>query len=630
MEKNLKLQEGETLKERYVIKSLIGSGGMGSTYLALDKSGDKEVALKVLALSEIKDWKVLELFEREVKALKNIDHPNIPDYVDNFEIDKEKDKYFILVQEYVNGQTLYQAIKEGQRFSLDKTLKIFKALLEILNYIHNLQPPVIHRDINPKNIILDTKGKVYLVDFGAVGQIVNETLAGSLSSTFVGTLGYMPPEQLYGKVSVSSDLYSLGTTMIFLFSGKAPAEFKLNKMKLAFHASLNLPEYLLELLDKMIEPDEDKRFSQALEVLKYLNSKKSVKKTLKGQTQDDLISDLFLAEKEGRFNEIAQTINKDLDVNAKNSQGISLLKIAFDKNALGMAQFLLEHGADLSLKYEGKTLLHEAVLSKKLEFAELFLQKGSEIDTQDDILHMSALDFAYVNKDPDFMELLLRHGAKDNPLLLKKGFTDLPPKRKITLKLLFRLMAVLGGMLKEQSSKVIVFSVCLTLFFLISAYKIPAIIGLWGVDAQAKGKVIKSEGTNVEVNDGAVYRIYYQFKDESNREYQGVSYLCDNYYSAGREVNVVYVQKNPNFSKIKGSWFMVIGNIAPLFLMLFVLFMIFLFIRTFFVKTHIKAIILLIKGLPAEASKVEHDDYTVYYEYLDAVNQKKKIWEVSE
>jgi len=103
----------------------------------------------------------------------------VPSYVDSFSIDIDNDKYFILVQEYIKGKNLKYLVQNGKYFSIEEVKNILRSILEILDYIHNLQPPIIHRDINPNNIIIGDDGKVYLVDFGDAGDIKKDTIFAS-------------------------------------------------------------------------------------------------------------------------------------------------------------------------------------------------------------------------------------------------------------------------------------------------------------------------------------------------------------------------------------------------------------------------------------------------------------------
>ena len=254
------------IASRYRVESLIAHGGVGSTYQGYDTRENRRVAIKALDFEKMRDWKILELFEREVKTLKHINHPLIPDYYDDCEHTEDGKKFFILVQEFVAGENLHDLISGGRRFTPAEAAALLASLLETLRYLHGLHPPVIHRDINPRNIILTPDNKPYLVDFGAVGLVKN-TLAAAMSDTFVGTIGYIAPEQLYGKVSPRSDLYSLGVTMLYLLTGQEPSQFELRNLKIDFRARAEIPYALGVILEKMMEPDASARYDRAAAVL---------------------------------------------------------------------------------------------------------------------------------------------------------------------------------------------------------------------------------------------------------------------------------------------------------------------------------------------------------------------------
>ena len=99
------------LNERYEIKEILGRGGFATTYLAVDTETQQKCAIKCLSFRKIEEWKTWELFEREARILKNLDHPQIPDYIDFFTIETEQDVEIYLVQEYVEGQSLFQLVQ---------------------------------------------------------------------------------------------------------------------------------------------------------------------------------------------------------------------------------------------------------------------------------------------------------------------------------------------------------------------------------------------------------------------------------------------------------------------------------------------------------------------------------------
>jgi len=127
-------------------------------------------------------------------------------------VDTDKDKSFYLVQELAEGQSLASLVEQGWRATEKEIKDIARQVLEILIYLHAQQPPVIHRDITPGNLIRGADGKILLVDFGAVQHSYYTTLMRG--STAVGTIGYAAPEQWTAKAIPATDLYSLGAIAI--------------------------------------------------------------------------------------------------------------------------------------------------------------------------------------------------------------------------------------------------------------------------------------------------------------------------------------------------------------------------------------------------------------------------------
>lgn len=253
--------QGEYIGDRYQVVTVLGQGSMGTTYAAVDAQTGQRVAIKVVSLRQVSEWKVLDLFEREARVLATLQHPGIPQYVDYFQLDTPDDRRFYLVQELVEGESLEQGRSQGWQPSEEDVKKIAFQVLEILIYLHGLNPPVIHRDIKPDNLIRDPSGRIVLVDFGAVQDIYRTTL--SHSGTFVGTVGYMPPEQFRSQTQPASDLYSLGATLVFLLCGKSPAELPQKRMKLDFRSAIEVSRPFGDWLSKMLEPALEDRFRDA-------------------------------------------------------------------------------------------------------------------------------------------------------------------------------------------------------------------------------------------------------------------------------------------------------------------------------------------------------------------------------
>jgi len=265
------------INDKYQIIKEFETLGFANTYVAKNIEDNKKVIIKELVINDVKNWKSFELFEREGKALKNLKHDFIPEYIDTFHIDNEEGSSFYLIQEYIEGKSLQERINDGERFSIDVIYKIANTILDTLSYLSSLNPPVIHRDIKPSNIMMTDDKEVYLIDFGAIQNVGNTNSQGT---TVVGTTGFMAPEQLMGKASQLSDLYSLGVTLITLLSHKNPIDLAIKKMKIQYKEYINssIDENFIYFLDKLIEPDSEERVQSANEALDMLN------KVLKGES----------------------------------------------------------------------------------------------------------------------------------------------------------------------------------------------------------------------------------------------------------------------------------------------------------------------------------------------------------
>jgi eukaryotic-like serine/threonine-protein kinase len=255
------------LLNKYKIINILGQGGVGITYRARDIETDRIVAIKALSLRRAKDWKAIELFDREAKILSQLSHPAIPKYIDHFQVDSEIDRQYYIVQTLAEGESLFDAISSGWQPTLIEVKDIAVQVLNILTYLHDLHPPVIHRDIKPQNLIRNDDGKIYLVDFGAVQDTFYTVTGGS---TVVGTYGYMAPEQFRGQAYLSTDLYGLGTTLLYLLTGTDPAVLPQKKLKIDFSDFVSLPQDFAGWIDRLLEPEPTRRFEMtklALDVL---------------------------------------------------------------------------------------------------------------------------------------------------------------------------------------------------------------------------------------------------------------------------------------------------------------------------------------------------------------------------
>ena len=267
-------QSGEIIAQRYRIIKTLGQGGVGITYKAEDLQTSQKVALKSLSFRRINDWKVLELFEREAHILSHLNHPAIPRYLDYFQIDTPQDRGFYIVQELAEGKSLSVLVENGWKPDEHEVRYLATQILEILIYLHQLIPPVIHRDIKPQNIIRAEDGQVFLVDFGAVQDTYHHTVTGG--STIVGTYGYMAPEQFRGQAVLSTDLYGLGTTLLFILTGKSPADLPQRQLKIKFRPYLHTSKHFADWLEKMLEPVIEERFPSAKAALSVLQGEEKL------------------------------------------------------------------------------------------------------------------------------------------------------------------------------------------------------------------------------------------------------------------------------------------------------------------------------------------------------------------
>lgn len=274
------LQVGIVLHERYQLRQKLGHAANRQTWLATDLAAQPPefVVVKLVAFVDQVQWEDLKLFEREAKVLKQLNHPQIPKYLDYF-CQKENLLLFGLVQEYIPGLSLGELLHQGKKFTQQQVRQIAVDVLNILVYLHELNPPVLHRDIKPSNILLCDRSDeinpsntnasplLYLVDFGAV----QDTAQQGASFTVVGTYGYTPMEQFGGRAVPASDLYALGATLIHLVTGTAPADLPQKNLQIQF-ADVSLSPDLVCWLQQLSEPAIEKRFRTARMALSSLES----------------------------------------------------------------------------------------------------------------------------------------------------------------------------------------------------------------------------------------------------------------------------------------------------------------------------------------------------------------------
>ena len=209
------MEIGQIIKERYEITQLLGEGGMSYVYKAIDKQLQRTVAIKTLKPNYVEQEKFVERFKREAQTAANLNHPNI---VQIFDWGIGDEPFFVM--EYIEGNTLTSIIANKRTISMNDILFIGAQVSSGLQAAHS--KGLVHRDIKPGNIMITPQGKVKVTDFGIV-SLQNEESDITKTGSILGTASYISPEQAQGKpVSKESDLYSLGTVLYELITGKPP------------------------------------------------------------------------------------------------------------------------------------------------------------------------------------------------------------------------------------------------------------------------------------------------------------------------------------------------------------------------------------------------------------------------
>lgn len=201
------------LGERWVLLRTLEASGVGMTYLARGVDDAQQVVIKELSFGRMESLKHQELFEREAQLLRELDHPRLPQYIDDFVWGVGKHQAHYLVESYIPGPTLGQQMRARQ-YSERDVLAMLDELCGVLEYLHTRTPAVLHRDIKPDNIICHAQtGELCLIDFGSARDHMTRH-----ATTVVGTFGFMAPEQLVAQATPASDLYALGILGVVLLT----------------------------------------------------------------------------------------------------------------------------------------------------------------------------------------------------------------------------------------------------------------------------------------------------------------------------------------------------------------------------------------------------------------------------
>jgi len=294
------------LSGRFLPLQKLGAGAFGTTFLSIDlhSASRRKCVIKQLRPNSALPADQLEgiknKFRREAEVLETLGalHAQIPALYAYFEFSvptfwgsqpnealNQAGQYFYIAQEYIDGQDLGQEMKHRGKFSEADVIEVMRKLLPVLQFIHHPERGVIHRDIKPGNIMRSLNGQFYLIDFGSVKQV---TAGMPIESSIVlGTPIFSPPEQKSQKqVYPSSDLYSLGVTVLCLLSDYSLLGrlYDSTSDRWNWHENIHVSENLGDILDRMLQPQPSQRFQSALEALAVLNPEPIENPTSKPRT----------------------------------------------------------------------------------------------------------------------------------------------------------------------------------------------------------------------------------------------------------------------------------------------------------------------------------------------------------
>lgn len=271
------LMPGTEFGPRYRIESLLGRGGMGAVYKAYDRELDRVVALKVVRPELTTDPSILQRFKQELLLASRISQKNILRIHDLGDVEGVK----FISMAYVEGEDLHRVLERQGRLPLARALNLTRQLCAALDAAH--AEGVVHRDLKPQNILLDAADNAYVSDFGLAKSLEEGAALMTRTGEVLGTPRYMSPEQVEGKpTGPSSDLYALGLILYEMVTGAAPFQsastYQLmyqrvtTRPKSPKEINPDLPDYLVRIILRCLEPNPDARYQQAREVLRDLES----------------------------------------------------------------------------------------------------------------------------------------------------------------------------------------------------------------------------------------------------------------------------------------------------------------------------------------------------------------------
>ncbi len=261
------LRKGEVINGCYQVLQEIGKGSMGVVYLAMHLRLHKYVVMKKVKAGSM----TVQQICIEADALKDVRHSCIPQVYDVFPY--HGDVYTVM--DYIEGYDLKCLMESGCYYSQEELTKWLRQICSALQTLHRHQPPIVHSDIKPENILIDENGDACLIDFNIAGGYgLTLEYASPEQYTHVCLLKAGDPRAQQYPIDGRSDIYSLGATFYYLITLQKQDVRKMNLPKLTAYEQLPFSEAFLEIIDKMRSPDLTERFQSAQEVLEALETVK--------------------------------------------------------------------------------------------------------------------------------------------------------------------------------------------------------------------------------------------------------------------------------------------------------------------------------------------------------------------
>lgn len=258
------LEPGHKLRsDSFIINKQLAFGGFSAVYLAQENNGNQVVIKESAAtICDSAHDKALEFFRREAALLSSLDHPQIAKVLDNF---VESGRNY-LVLEYIQGENLREYVRKRGPLKEELVIDLMIQMSDVLACLHEKNPPILHRDFTPDNLVIRANHSIVVIDFGAANEYI-----GTATGTLIGKQCYMPPEQVRGKSDLTSDLYALGCTGAFLLTGKDP-----EALRVSHPGAINLKvsEETDNLIAQLTQQDAKKRIQNAKAVKTLLEELK--------------------------------------------------------------------------------------------------------------------------------------------------------------------------------------------------------------------------------------------------------------------------------------------------------------------------------------------------------------------